>query len=315
MGGNGDNRGLLEALVDDGLPLIKLTGLGLIGSGLFAFFLGATGQFLPHDIEFLGVTADALYLIADARLAHFMIHDRVSFGGAILGVGTLYLWLAQFPLRAGAAWAWWTLLLSGTVGFMSFMAYLGYGYLDSWHGVATLVLLPTFALGMHKSIRLLSSKPSIRVLLEAGWHGSWSTAYGIGRALLLATSLCLVLGGLIIMTVGMTTVFVPEDLEFMKMCVSDLEAVNPRLVPLIAHDRAGFGGGVCCCGLTMFLSIYCAKPSRSLWQALAVTGLAGFGTAIGIHFPIGYTSLTHLAPAYFGAAMFIAGMAMTYGKW
>jgi hypothetical protein len=307
-----DHRGLFDGLVGDGRPLIKLTGIALIGSGLFAFFLGATGHFLPHDTEFLGVSADDLYSIADARLAHFMIHDRVSFGGAILGVGVLYLWLAEFPLKAGAVWAWWTLLLSGTIGFMSFLSYLGYGYLDSWHGAATLVLLPIFAVGMYRSISLLPAEQSASSLLLQGWRGVWSTTYGMGRGLLLLTSVCLVLGGAIITTVGMTSVFVPQDLEFMQLCTEDLEAANPKLIPLIAHDRAGFGGGVCCCGITMFFSIFCSGPSRSLWQALAATGIAGFGTAIGIHYPIGYTSFTHLAPAYLGAAMYIMGMALTY---
>lgn len=306
-----DRRGFFDALVGDGRPLLKLTGIALIGSGLFAFFLGATGHFLPHDIEFLGVGADSLYLIADGRLAHFMIHDRVSFGGAILGVGVLYLWLAEFPLRAGEAWAWWALLVSGAMGFASFLADLGYGYLDSWHGVATLVLLPMFCVGLVRSIRLLPLEKSLKTLFRSGWYGEWRTRYGIGRALLLVTSLCLVLGGTIIMTVGMTSVFVPEDLEFMQLCVGDIDALNPRLVPLIAHDRAGFGGGVCCCGLTMFFSIWCSGPSRSLWQALVIVGLAGFGTAIGVHYPIGYTNITHLAPAYLGAVMFVAGMVLT----
>jgi hypothetical protein len=49
-----------------------------------------------------------------------------------------------------------------------------------------------------------------------------------------------------------------------------------------------------------------------LWQALWIMGGAGFGTAIGVHFPIGYTSATHLAPAFLGAAMFIVAMAMTH---
>src|SRR6187551_1916649 len=99
------DRGLFTALVDDGRPLLKLTGIALIGSGLFAFFLAATGHFLPHDIAFLGMSAGELYTIADGRLVHFMMHDRVSFGGAILGVGTLYLWHAEFPLRARQPWA------------------------------------------------------------------------------------------------------------------------------------------------------------------------------------------------------------------
>lgn len=306
------DRGLIEALVDDGRPLLKLTGLALIGSGLFAFFLGATGHFLPHDIAFLGMRPDELRSIADSRLVFFMIHDRVSFGGAILGIGTLYLWLAEFPLRAGEAWAWWTLLVSGLVGFASFLAYLGYGYLDTWHGVATLVLLPAFTAGLYRSHSLVRPLASIRVLFPGGSRPSLKSRFELGRTLLLVTACCLVLGGLIIMTVGTTSVFVPQDLEYMGLQAADLRAVNSRLVPLIAHDRAGFGGGVCCCGVTMFFCVLCGTPSRSLWQALLITGLAGFGTAIGVHFPIGYTSFTHLAPAYLGAAMFGAGMLLTF---
>ena len=52
------------------------------------------------------------------------------------------------------------LLISGSVGFASFLAYLGYGYLDSWHGAATLVLLPTFGLGMYRAIRNIKTSHS-----------------------------------------------------------------------------------------------------------------------------------------------------------
>ncbi len=42
----------------------------------------------------------------------------------------------------------------------------------------------------------------------------------------------------------MTCVFVPQDLTFLGFQIGELQALNPRLVPLIAHDRAGFGGTV-----------------------------------------------------------------------
>ncbi len=84
-----------------------------------------------------------------------MIHDRVAFGGTLIALSILYLWLIHFPLRAHLPWAWWTLLFSNIAGFLSFLSYLGFGYLDTWHGVATLLLLPCFAIGLALTYRTL----------------------------------------------------------------------------------------------------------------------------------------------------------------
>lgn len=73
--------------------------------------------------------------------------------------------------------------------------------------------------------------------------------------------------------------------------------MNTHLVPLIAHDRAGFGGALVSCGVAMFISVLYARVSRSLWQALAIAGAAGFITAIGVHPVIGYTRLSRASPA------------------
>ena len=89
---------------------------------------------------------------------------------------------------------------------------------------------------------------------------------------------------------GMTAVFVPQDLAYLGLSVAELRAINPHLVPLIAHDRAGFGGGVCSGGLALFLCIWCSGPTRSVWQALALAGIIGFTTAIAIHPVIGYSN-------------------------
>ncbi|MGH9361451.1 MAG: hypothetical protein ACRD2T_05995, partial [Thermoanaerobaculia bacterium] len=104
-------RGLLEALVGDGRPLLSFSGLSLVLSGCFALFLSATGHFLPHDVQYLGMTAEQLCSLHECRIVHFMVHDRVSFGGALIAIGLLYLWMAEFPLRRGEAWAWWAFLI------------------------------------------------------------------------------------------------------------------------------------------------------------------------------------------------------------
>ena len=309
---NDDNRGIFEALIGDGRPLLLFTGLALILSGGFAIFTALTGHFLPQDTEFLGMTSAELCALHQCRVVHFMMHDRVSWGGSLIAVGSLYMWLAEFPLRQRESWAWWLFVVTGIVGFGSFLAYFGYGYLDTWHGTATLLLLPIFIGGLARSYVTLVKPPAIRSVFTPSVRPLWSSSFGIGRALLLMTALGMIFGGLTIMIVGMTAVFVPQDLQFMGVVADDLRAINPRLIPLIAHDRAGFGGGIATCGILVFFCLWCGKPSPSLWQVLLVAGVAGFSTAIGIHPFVGYNDLVHLAPAILGALIFTIGIILSF---
>jgi hypothetical protein len=301
-----DDQGLIAKLAGDGRPLIDLAALFLIGCGAFALFQSATGHFLPHDTAYLGMTAQQLCELHGCRIVHFMMHDRVSFGGVLIAIGVMYLWLAEFPLRRREAWAWWALAISGGAGFLSFLAYLGYGYLDTWHGAGTLALLPIFVAGLvrTRTFRVRVTRPRLDLRSRAG----------LGRVLLLASTFGIAMAGVTISTVGATSVFVPQDLEFMGVTPAYLHSVNARLVPLIAHDRAGFGGALVSCGLAMFLAALYGRPSRSLRQALALAGLAGFGTAIGIHPIVGYLSFSHLAPAVAGGLVFAIGLAMTFRR-
>jgi hypothetical protein len=134
----------------------------------------------------------------------------------------------------------------------------------------------------------------------------------VGRALLLAVAGGMIAGGLTVMTFGMTRVFVPQDLTFMGLARSDLQSISTRLIPLIAHDRAGFGGAICTTGVTVLICVWCASPSRSLWQILCVAGVVGFAAAIGVHPIVGYNDLLHLAPAIVGAIMFIVGLVLCW---
>lgn len=297
------------------LFFIRLSAWMLIVSGLFAVLLGISGRFLPHDESFLGMSARDLCALHGCRIVHFMIHDRVSFGGAVTAIGILYLWLAEAPLRRGQVWAWWALLLSGSVGFGSFFAYLGYGYLDSWHGLASLALLPCFLLGLVTPIHTGNNQDGILRLLQPSVRWTYRSMAGFGRGCLLAASLGLVAAGFTILVIGMTSVFVPQDLAYMGVCVEELYALNPRLVPLIAHDRAGFGGAVCSCGVALVACVWCGRPSRSLWWVLALVGAIGFGTAIGVHPAVGYNDAVHLTPAVLGAITYLMGLLLTFWQY
>lgn len=297
-------------LVGDGRSLVTLTGIVLIFAGAFAIFLSATGSFLPHDVAFLGMEPRELCAINECRIVHFMFHDRVSFGGVLIATGLLYLWIAASPLRNGEAWAWWTLLISGAAGFASFLSYLGFGYLDAWHGVATLFLLPCFLVGMWKTRQMLREDRSVRSLVAPGQYLPWLSAPGVGRLCLLAVGAGKIVGGLVIMIVGMTWVFVPQDIEFLGLDHEGLNEINPRLIPLIAHDRAGFGGALVSSGLLVLLIAWKALPSQHLSQALLLAGGTGFVCAIGVHYPIGYVDFSHLAPAWLGAIVFSVGLVL-----
>jgi hypothetical protein len=304
-------RSLLSSLVDDGRPLLALVALCLMLSGGFVIFQSATGHFLPQDVQFLGMDKDQLCGINECRIVHFMFHDRVSFGGALLAIGWLYLWLVEFPLRNHESWAWWLFLLSGITGFGSFLAYLGYGYLDSWHGIATLFLLVPYVWGMVRTKRRLNLNEGIGSIFRPCEKPNCRTRASLGRILWLGTGMGMLIGGATILLVGMSRVFVPQDLSFIGLERAALVAINPHLLPLIAHDRAGFGGGVGTAGLVLFFCVWCGKASRSLWQAVLAAGAVGFLCAIGIHPIIGYTDFSHLVPAYVGVTMFVAGAVLS----
>ncbi len=133
----------------------------------------------------------------------------------------------------------------------------------------------------------------------------------IGKYFLIFTSVGLFAGGLTILTIGSSVIFVPQDLTYMEISVENLNNINTNLIPLIAHDRAGFGGAITTMGILIFFIVLKSNMTKSLWQALLLSGITGFGAAIGVHFVIGYTDFVHLLPAYIGAISFLFGMVLT----
>jgi len=301
--------GLWRLIVGDGRPLLAVAALILVFAGIFALFVALRGEFLPHDVRYLEMTAPELCSVHGCRIVHFMVHDRVSFGGTLIAIGMVYLWLVAGPMSRGELWSWQLLAASGGVGFASFLTYLGYGYLDTWHGAATAILAPLFLAGLIVTRRRIAWIPDGRSW--AAWP-TWFTTrrdrQSLARSLLLAVAIGMLGGGLTIAMVGMTCVFVPQDLTFLNVNRTELEALNPRLVPLIAHDRAGFGGAVCCCGVVLAGVVWRATLDRAAIQAIAIAGGVGFGSAIMIHPAIGYNDLFHITPAIAGAALFVTGL-------
>lgn len=303
----GRENGVLEAVLGDGRLLIFTLAIALMACGGFAILQSVSGHFLPHDVRALGVDAEQLAKTAGPRLVLFMFHDRVAFGGVLLALGAIYAWLAGFPLRDREPWAWWATVTSCVTGFLSFLAYLGYGYLDTWHAVATIILLPVAVAGIWRSSHSFAARPSWRDLGRLpGWPEA--RAEKTGRIFLGGAGLGMMGAGLTILGVGMTRVFVPEDLAFIGLGRDVICGFNPRLMPVIAHDRAGFGGGLFSVGVLVTMIAIYARVTRSLLETLLMVGFCGFGAAIGVHYVIGYTNMFHVAPAWAGALVFFSGL-------
>ena len=137
---------------------------------------------------------------------------------------------------------------------------LGQGNLDIWHGIATLFLLPVFLAGLW---------PARPVCID--WRDVWKPGQpnSLGRMGLAFLAAGMLAAGATIMIVGMTGVFAPRDLAFMHMSRTDLQSICPRLVPVIAHDRAGFGGGLFSTGIILLFISRHAPLTRSLVQIVA----------------------------------------------
>ncbi|WP_208834747.1 hypothetical protein [Streptomyces vinaceus] len=110
--------------------------------------------------------------------------------------------------------------------------------------------------------------------------------------------------------VGLTGVFVPTDLAFLDTSPQMLEGVNPRLVPFVAHDRAGFGGALMAAAVAiMLLSAWGWRRGEAwVFWTLAVAAVAGFLPTVVVHSVIHYTDFLHLAPVYFGIATTATGL-------
>lgn len=100
------------------------------------------------------------------------------------------------------------------------------------------------------------------------------------------------------------TVFVPEDLAFMQTSLPTLKGAGASLVPVIAHDRAGFGGALVTDGLAVLLVALWGyrQSARWLWWTFFSASTIAFFALTSVHLVVGYTDLFHLLPVIIGIA-------------
>ncbi len=273
-----------------------LLAVGLLIGGIMAMAVAVTRVIMPYDEMMTGLTVKQIDEIND-HLLHFMMHDRVSLAGTMLADAILFLMISIYGVRRGMHWALWTILSAAYVGFVSFFLFLGFGYFDPFHAFVTAVMVQLVLLATHADLGPYENPARPELTNDRAWRrGQW------GQLVFIIHGFAIFCAGVVISTLGITTVFVQEDLEFLKCTAEQLVDAHPMLVPLVAHDRAAFGGMLISCGVcVLFASLWGFRRGHAwLWWALVLGGTIAYGAAIAVHWHVGYVSLKHLIPAYSG---------------
>jgi hypothetical protein len=284
-------------------------GVALAGGGVLALGLSFGRVLLPYDEQFLGMTADVLRRNAP-RLHAFMAHDRGTLAGVMIGLGWLYAVLAWRGIRHGVDGAKTAVVASALAGFASFFSFLGFGYFDTLHAFVAAVLFQITVQIMVGADGGRAVVVAVRDEEDAGWRrAQW------GQLCWVLHAVGLVLAGCVILGIGMTRVFVSEDLEFLCLDAAGVQALGERVVSVVAHDRATLGGMLWASGVGMLLPVlWCHQRGAAwLWWAVAGLGAPAYGATLGMHAWVGYTDWRHIVPALAGLALWAAGLGLTRG--
>ncbi|MBT2641008.1 dihydroorotate dehydrogenase [Bacillus sp. ISL-41] len=284
-----------------------LFGLFILLGGAAVLFFSLTKVILFYDEAFMQMTR--LELMAyNPNLYKFMSHDRMTLAGTMISGGYIYMQLARHGVKYGIHWTRKAFNIGAITGFLGILLFLGFGYFDWLHGLFWLILLPFYVAGFVKT-RKANQSP---ISKNRENSPSWKKAV-YGQLLFVILGFSFVLGGIVISTIGATSVFVDTDLKYICMTPEQLNAMNEKLIPVIAHDRAGFGSALFSVGLLVLtLSLWgFHEGSAWVWRTFMIGGIPAFAAGIFTHFYIGYIDFIHLLPAYFALALYIGGLLLT----
>ncbi|WP_341961083.1 dihydroorotate dehydrogenase [Planococcus maritimus] len=303
------NEGLLNQRtasppIYDGWMWHWLFGLFMFLGGAAAMLVSMTIVLMPYDEAFLNLSREELMAI-NPNIYYFMQHDRMTVAGTMVSGGILYMQLARYGVRHGLEWAKRAIHIAGVLGFLGILLFIGFGYFDWLHGILWLVLLPFFWKGYQVSKNHSEHSSSRNRTNHPAWKRSlW------GQLAFVVLGFALAAAGLIISAIGVSGVFVQTDIAYICMNPEQITAINERLIPVIAHDRAGLGSALISVGLlVMMLALWgFQEGQRWVWYTFLLGGLPAFSAAILIHYVIGYTSFIHILPAYVAMVLFGSGL-------
>lgn len=303
------NEGLLNQRtasppIYDGWMWHWLFGLFMFLGGAAAMLVSMTIVLMSYDEAFLNLSREELMAI-NPNIYYFMQHDRMTVAGTMVSGGILYMQLARYGVRHGLEWAKRAIHIAGVLGFLGILLFIGFGYFDWLHGILWLVLLPFFWKGYLVS-KDYSEHSSSRNRKN---HPAWKRSLW-GQLAFVVLGFALAAAGFVISAIGVSGVFVQTDIAYICMNPEQISAINERLIPVIAHDRAGLGSALISVGLlVLMLALWgFQEGQRWVWYTFLLGGLPAFGAAILIHYVIGYTNFIHILPAYVALVLFVSGL-------
>lgn len=285
-----------------------LFGLSILIGGMIALYFAFTRIILPYDESFIGLTREEILQVNPLILA-FMSHDRMALAGTMISGGILYIQLARHGIKQGLHWAKIAFHAAAIIGFLGILLFIGFGYFDWLHGLFWLLLMPIYYLSWKEGTHSTANPSSDHGENDQVWKKG---VYGQLMFIILGFSI--LIGGVVISTIGVSNVFMETDLTFLCMTPQMLNELSETLIPVIAHDRAGFGSALVSVGLlVLMISLWgFRKGERWIWNTLALGALPAFIAGIGTHFYIGYTTFIHLAPVYFLVVLYSLGLLLSY---
>ena len=100
---------------------MNFMGWYIIGMGLLMIFV--TEIMLISDFGvYTGITYEQ-YLASDQVFAEIFILQKKVMGFMICGVGVLVLFIVRMGYRKGEKWAWFALLIAGSLVWVTFIGY------------------------------------------------------------------------------------------------------------------------------------------------------------------------------------------------
>ena len=197
--------------------------------------------------RFVGLTSEQLTRSPTTRLLPFMAHDRATLAGVMIALGALYTGLA---LNGLARWEWAALTTSAALGFATFALFIGYGYVRPAARRPDAAARAAFVLTIkRRPPRGFAPRRSPTCTTTTPWRRAQRgqlaarqrrprrhrrrPGHRDDRHRQPSSS--------------------PADLAFLQTTREQLEAIDPQLISLIAHDRAGFGGALAAAALGLLI--------------------------------------------------------------